>query len=280
MINIDFLEYLIEFSKTENLTHASKVLHISQSALTRAMQKIEEYVSVPIFDRTKNKITLNETGLELVKNATNVLNAMNEMKENTITFYNKTTNISIGVSAPGPMIKYGNLFFSLFPNKSIVSKIESNDELLSKLKNNLYDFVFLSEAVEDEELLCKFAFREELYVSLPKTHFLATINRPITFSEIDGQSFLVSSSLGLWDDIVKDKLPKSKFFPQSYDNLNEIVNASNIPSFATNITIETKNPNRITLPISDEEAKVNFYFASKNKDKKKFKKVLNMINNS
>lgn len=69
MINIDFLEYLVEYAKTENLTKASNSLHISQSALTRAMQKVEDYVGVPIFERSKNKLTLTETGLELVKNA-------------------------------------------------------------------------------------------------------------------------------------------------------------------------------------------------------------------
>ena len=66
MINIDFLQYLIEYSKTENLTRASKSLHVSQSALTRAMQKVEDYVGVPIFDRTKNRLSLNDTGKELV----------------------------------------------------------------------------------------------------------------------------------------------------------------------------------------------------------------------
>ena len=67
MINLDFLSYLIEYSKTENLSKASRVLHISQSALTRAMQKVEDYLGVPIFERTKNRLSLNDTGKELIK---------------------------------------------------------------------------------------------------------------------------------------------------------------------------------------------------------------------
>lgn len=81
MINIDFLNYLIEYSKTENLTKASKVLHVSQSALTRAMQKVEDYVGVPIFTRTKNKLELNATGKELVKNAQLVVDAEKNMRQ-------------------------------------------------------------------------------------------------------------------------------------------------------------------------------------------------------
>ena len=67
MINLDFLSYLIEYSKTENLSKASRTLHISQSALTRAMQKVEDYLGVPIFERTKNRLSLNDTGKELIK---------------------------------------------------------------------------------------------------------------------------------------------------------------------------------------------------------------------
>lgn len=81
MINLDFLSYLIEYSKTENLSKASRTLHISQSALTRAMQKVEDYLGVPIFERTKNRLSLNDTGKELIKNARLVLEAERTMKE-------------------------------------------------------------------------------------------------------------------------------------------------------------------------------------------------------
>lgn len=81
MINLDFLSYLIEYSKTENLSKASRTLHISQSALTRAMQKVGDYLCVQIFERTKNRLSLNDTGKELIKNARLVLEAERTMKE-------------------------------------------------------------------------------------------------------------------------------------------------------------------------------------------------------
>lgn len=278
MINIDFLEYLIVYAESENLSKASRTLHISQSALSRAMQKVEDYVGVPIFTRTKNKLSLNETGKELIKNAYLVIEAERLMKERTITFHNKSTNISIGAVAPGPMIKYGNLLYSTFPNKNIVSKIEDKNTLIEKLKNGIYDCIFTDCEVKDDDLISQFAYIENLYITIPKAHFLAGLKRGVTFSEIDGQSFLVSNNLGIWDEIIAKNLPKSKFFPQAMDNLYEIINASTIPNFSTNITIPLRTElERISLPILDRDATVNFYISYKKEDKNKLKKLIKMI---
>lgn len=279
MINIDFLEYLVEYAKTENLTKASNSLHISQSALTRAMQKVEDYVGVPIFERSKNKLTLTETGLELVKNAKIVIETEKAMKERTVAFYNSITNISVGTIAPSPMIKYGNLLFSVFPGKTIFSKIDSKENLLEKLKDGTYDFIFTTEQIDSDEIASKYVFTEKLYITIPKTHFLSKLTQGVHFKEIDGQSFLVADNLGLWDEIVAKNLPKSKFFPQSMENLYEIINASTIPNFSTNITLPLRSElDRVSLPILDEEASVTFYLAYKKQNKQKLKNLLNIIN--
>lgn len=279
MINIDFLEYLVEYAKTENLTKASNSLHISQSALIRAMQKVEDYVGVPIFERSKNKLTLTETGLELVKNAKIVIETEKTMKERTVAFYNSITNISVGTIASGPMIKYGNLLFSVFPGKTIFSKIDSKENLFEKLKEGTYDFIFTTEQIESDEITSKYVFTEKLYITIPKTHFLSKLTQGVHFKEIDGQSFLVADNLGLWDEIVAKNLPKSKFFPQSMENLYEIINASTIPNFSTNITLPLRSElDRVSLPILDEEASVTFYLAYKKQNKQKLKNLLNIIN--
>lgn len=278
MINIDFLQYLIEYAKTQNLTKASRSLHLSQSSLTRAMQKIEDYVGVPIFTKSKNKLTLTDTGLELVKNAKTVLETVNTMRERTIAYYNSKTTISIGTVAPGPMIKYGNLLFSVFKGKSITSKIDNLENLIQKLNNDTYDVIFTNVPIISSEISSQFIFQENLFISIPKSHFLAGMTKGVHFKEIDGQSFLVANNLGIWDKIVAKELPKSRLFPQSMENLSEIVNSSIIPSFITNITKDLRASfDRVNIRILDEDASVNFYICYKTKNKSKLKDLLRTI---
>ncbi|MBQ8451928.1 MAG: LysR family transcriptional regulator [Clostridia bacterium] len=277
MINIDFLEYLVAFSKTENLSRTSETLHISQSALTRAMQKIENEIGVKLFNRSKNKLTLNETGKELVKNAKIVIDAENEMIENVLLFDNANSQISIGLTAPGPMIKYGNIFYSLFPKKSIKTKFDDEQNLINDLKNDKYDIIFTNQPIENAEIESKYIFTEELYVAVPKNHFVAN-KKFINFKDVDGQSFLVASEIGIWEKIINEFMPHSKFFTQDTENLFEIVNSSTIPSFATNITMQqSAKINRVYIPLQGSESKLKFYINFKKSKQKEFQKLLNQL---
>ena len=72
------------------------------------MQKVEDYLGVPIFERTKNRLSLNDTGKELIKNARLVLEAERTMKERTIAYYELASSISIFLAnyAARPAFKF------------------------------------------------------------------------------------------------------------------------------------------------------------------------------
>ncbi len=55
------LIHLIAFYEHQTLSHAAKALHTSQPVLTRSMQKLEEELDITLFERSKNRITLNKT---------------------------------------------------------------------------------------------------------------------------------------------------------------------------------------------------------------------------
>lgn len=79
MIETYLLQNLVVFSEEKTLLRAAEKLNISQSALTRAMQKLEEEFDATLFYRTKNKIALNETGLEAARRAKEILALQDQM---------------------------------------------------------------------------------------------------------------------------------------------------------------------------------------------------------
>ena len=67
MMELYLLEQLIAFSRQGTLSGAAEELHISQPALSQSMKKLEESLGVSLFERSKNKIALNENGIMAVQ---------------------------------------------------------------------------------------------------------------------------------------------------------------------------------------------------------------------
>ena len=56
------MEYIYEVYKEKNFTRAAEKLYITQPALSMAIQKVEDRLGMPIFDRSSRPITLTEAG--------------------------------------------------------------------------------------------------------------------------------------------------------------------------------------------------------------------------
>lgn len=83
MIEFEQLIHLIAFDRYKTLSLAAKELHISQPVLTRSMQKLEETLDITLFERTKNRISLNETGLLAVELSKRIISDTKNMKNST-----------------------------------------------------------------------------------------------------------------------------------------------------------------------------------------------------
>ena len=62
MFELYQLEQLLAVSECGTLSQAAEQLHLSQSALSRSMQRLEAELQVTLFTRQKNWIELNECG--------------------------------------------------------------------------------------------------------------------------------------------------------------------------------------------------------------------------
>ena len=267
MINLDFLEYVIEFAKTENLTRTGEVLHISQSALTRAMQKIEEYVGVPLFERRGNKIGLTPAGRAFVGYAEAVVEAERNMVNATQAFYRASSQISVGLETISPIIRYGGALYAAFADKSIKSKMDTAENLIKGLENGTYDIAFVSRPIDTEEYDSVYVYSERLYVSVPKMHFVAGMTEGVGFVDIDRQSFLISNDLGIWESIIRENLPQSGFFYQSPEDMEDMINASTIPVFTTDMALPLKrSADRVDIPVIDDAASLDLYLVFRRSD--------------
>ena len=105
--------------------------------------------------------------------------------------------------------------------------------------------------------------QEQLFVSVPPDHELAG-QKALTFAAINGFNFLLRTELGFWDTLCREKMPASKFLVQPDAMVfEELVNASSLPCFTTDYVRLRDYPNRVNIPLSDEESHVTFYLAKR-----------------
>ena len=163
--------------------------------------------------------------------------------------------------------------------KSIQTAVINQKDLITKLKEKEYQLIITPEQVDDSQYVCIPYVEEDLLLSLPLNHPL-TKKKTIKFHDLDGQTMLLYSNIGFWHDLHMQKTPKTKYLLQEERfTFNEIVKASTLPSYTSNLSIkrEGKMSDRIILPIDEEEAHVTYYVVMLKENKKKYKELIDKI---
>lgn len=142
----------------------------------------------------------------------------------------------------------------------VQTDILSEEEITKRVKLGVLDLGFINHPCAEKEIRCVPSLTKHLFVSLPETHFLAKFKGGLYFKDIDGQSFLQARSVGAWNGIKEKYLPHSKLYLQDNDVLPELVSASTIPAFATDLSLRVKKEeHRVYIPLLDEDAYMQFY---------------------
>ena len=281
MFELSQLLYFVTIVEQGTISKAAEVLLISQPALTRSLKKLEEELEVELFDRTKNKVILNENGQLAYQHAKKILEMTSVMKNELIVLNKATSTISIGSLAPAPIWALSYLLKGKYPEIKIEEDIENKDSyLIDGLKNDQYTLIVLNYPYHNKDYQSIELFEEDLYLSLPPAHPLALFDQ-VSFNDLNGESILLLSRIGFWNEICLTYIPDSHLLVQNDETVfNEIVRSSALPHFRTNITLmRNDSNNRINIPISDEAAKMKYYAVFHNNKKKLFQFLKKDIKN-
>lgn len=275
-MDIELLNELVVFEEEGTISKVADLLHTTQPTISRNLQKLEYEFGVDLFDKKKNKITLNDNGVLAVQYAKVILRDYERMKKEVISLNDKKQTIEIGSCAPLPSaIVIARISFNN-ENTLVTTVLNDSNTLLERLYDGTYQIIILPYKVKEKDLICRRICSEDLFVRCKKEHPLAK-KKEIYFKDVDGETFLINSNIGFWREIVNEKMPNTKFLTQeNAENLNEIFENSNYLSFATDLGNKLNNYNNdyVYLPIEDAEAKQEFYYVYQVKDKPVLSKYL------
>ena len=276
MIEGYLLEALQAVNEAGTLSAAAERLHVAEPSVSRSMKKLEGLLGVMLFERQKNKVVLNETGKLAAKYAEQVLQNEAEMVRSVRAFDRSQRAVTLGTCAPGPIMELLPALTGLYSDCAVSSEQESEERLIEGLDNAQYNLILLSHPIMQEGYCCRLYDTEQLCLSVPVNHPAAT-RESVTFQEMDGESFIMYARVGIWENIVRAKMPHARFFKQEdIDAVGELAASSELPSFTTDITrrvMRSRQNDRVNIPFSDPEAFVQFFLICREQDKARFKRL-------
>ena len=260
MVELHQLKQLVAVNDCGTMSAAARALHISQPALSRSIQRLEETLSVQLFDHARNRTKLTETGLFAVDRARNILRAVEDLPTQLQEHERSIRTISVGSCAPAPIWYLTEELAHAFDGMSVRSEIVENDQLLEGLRNSTYQIIIVEEPLRYEDVICRLHASEKLFLSVPLDHPLAGRDS-VRLEDLAGMTMLIHNDLGRWQRLI-DKTRNVHFIVQKEISvLIEIANASTLPGFTTEMVraIFGTPPNRIEIPVDDEDASAFFY---------------------
>lgn len=280
MFDFRILEQFVTFYHTGTLSETAEKLHISQSTLTRSMQKLETEFDVPLFSRTKNSIALNANGLMAAKEAELLLLQAENMLLHVRDFDHKNRTILLGSCTPVFIPDLVRRMTGLYPKATISAETKNISYLTEGLQNNTYQLILLPFCPKEEAFSATKLCREHLAFLLPKNHRFAK-RKSLAVSEMNGENILLYQDIGFWYDLVVEKMPDSRFLLQTERySFVELIENSILPVFTTDLSsAASENPNRVIVPITDPEFSVTYYLVCKKENRAKYAPLFSSIMN-
>ncbi len=149
---LDKIYTFLIINRESSFSKASKILGISQPAVTQQIRILEKHLGVNLFERKKNGVILTKEGQNFLNIAKEFQEFLEEFEIKIEKFKNLDMPFIIGAS---PTVGSYNLpecikYYKNLINKDINLVIKSNDELLKDVKNSIIDMAFVTKKKENE----------------------------------------------------------------------------------------------------------------------------------
>lgn len=203
-MDLDQLRYFLRVAERQNFTRAAEDLAISQPALSRSIQRLEEELGQPVFERKTRSVSLTDAGTLLQARAQQVLTILEDTKAE-ITDDGQSGRVRVGAIptiAPYFLPELLRTFSKEFPKATLIVQENTTVALLKSCTQGEIDLAILALPVPAKYLEVEVLFEEELLLVLPCDHPLVGKEK-IRLSDVEPFPFvLLDEAHCLSDNIV------------------------------------------------------------------------------
>lgn len=168
MITITQLEYVVAVDTYRHFANAADKCMVTQPTLSMQIKKLEEFLGVVIFDRSKQPVMPTDVGKQIIEQARNVLRETAHL-ENIAKGYHQNISgrLNIGIIptlAPYLLPLFLGRMMERHPGVKLNIKELKTSEIINDLKKDELDVGILSTPLHEEQIYEEPLFYEEIKV--------------------------------------------------------------------------------------------------------------------
>ena len=237
-MEIDQLRYFLQVAERGNFTRAAEELGISQPALSRSIQKLEEELGQPVFERKTRSVSLTEAGTLLQSRAQQVLTSLKYTRAE-ITDDGHSGRVRVGAIptiAPYFLPKVLRQFSKEFPKATVIVQENTTDSLLKSCTQGEIDLAILALPVSARYLEIEELFEEELLLVLPPEHPLVE-KAKIRLCDVEPYPFVLLDEAHCLSDNIVSFCRQRSFQPVAVERTSQLAMVQELVSLSHGVSM-------------------------------------------
>lgn len=173
-MTITQLKYVLAVAEHKNFTLAAEKCFVTQPTLSMQIQKIEEELSIQIFDRTKKPIQLTDIGQKIVNQAKNIVieaDRIQDIVEQQKGFIGGEFRLGIiPTIMPTLLPMFLTNFIKKYPKVKLIIEELNTDEIIVKLNNGHLDAAIAATPLLEDKIKEVVLYYEPFVAYIPESH--------------------------------------------------------------------------------------------------------------
>ena len=272
MISNRLWKILVTFKSCKTLSATAERLFVSQPSISSSMKMLEKELGVQLFDRSKNKIVLNEVGLEAAQLAEDYLKREDFMVRQIQEKAWQMRTLTVSSYIFNLRKDLVSRLSVLFPERNIISEQLSSEQLPLGLLQGRFDYIITEYEIDEPNVCCVPYVTDKLWICLNKNDPLAH-KRSIDINDLKNEKILLWAQSGFWASYIRKQYGQivQLITVSGEQEYYDLIDAFDIRAFILDTTLSSA-PNRqnrhIYVPLSDAAAQKTFYLCCQTKNER------------
>ncbi len=237
-MDTDQLLHFRSVADLRNFTHAAERLGISQPTLSRSIQRLEEELGQPLFERKPRSVDLTDAGQLFQSRAEQILLLLEDCKAE-ICDDGQSGRIRIAAIptiAPFFLPNLLRTFSDAFPKASLIVQEDTTDNLMKRCKQAELDVAIVALPIPTRYVEVEELFEEELSLVLPRNHPLAA-KKQIRVSDVEHYPFVLLDEAHCLSDSITSFCRQRSVQPLVVERTSQLVMVQELVSLGHGVSM-------------------------------------------